>query len=199
MHIPEKLKMNSYEEIQEFIKNYSFAAVISADLEASHLPLIFKSSEGEMGTLYGHFARTNPHWKLVDSSEVLVIFSGPHSYISPTWYESKPAVPTWNYSAVHVRGIARLTDKNITLDALDETVKKYEPNLSIPEDFKSKLSNGIIGFKIEVSSIEGKEKLGQHRSKADQLGVVAALSSGQNLESQQLYQYMLNKNIGLGN
>ena len=198
MHIPDKWKMNSHEEIHEFIKNHGFAVVITSDLEASHLPLVFRPREGELGTLYGHFARTNPHWEKIDDTKVLVIFSGPHSYISPTWYETELAVPTWNYSAVHITGTLQLTDHDSTIKALDETVKKYEANLNIPEKFKSKLSKGIVGFKIKISSIQGKEKLGQHRSKADQQGVTSALSHSQNLESQQLYQYMMNKNKGTG-
>jgi transcriptional regulator len=198
MHLPEKWKMNSNIEIHSFIKEYSFAAVISDDLEVSHLPLLLKEQEGENGTLYGHFARTNYHWKLANGAKVLVIFSGPHSYISPTWYQNSPAVPTWNYSAVHATGIIRLTDPETTLKTLDETVKKYEPALTIPEAYKSKLSKGIVGFKICIDSLQGKEKLGQHRSTEDQLGVTSALSKAENLESQLLYQYMVNKNVGTG-
>lgn len=197
MHIPEKWKINSNLEIHNFIKEYGFAAVISDDLEASHLPLLLKE-EGENGTLYGHFARTNHHWKLADGAKVLVIFSGPHSYISPTWYQTSPAVPTWNYSAVHATGIIQLTDSETTLKTLDETVKKYEPNLAIPKDFKSKLSKGIVGFKICIDSLQGKEKLGQHKSTEDQLGVASALSKADSLESQLLYEYMVNRGVGIG-
>ena len=198
MHVPEKWKINSNIEIYNFIKEYGFAAVISNDLEASHIPLLLKESEGTNGTLYGHFARTNPHWKTADGAKVLVIFSGPHSYISPTWYQTTPAVPTWNYSAVHATGIIQLTDQVTTLTTLDETVKKYEPNLAIPEEFKSKLSNGIVGFKINIESLQGKEKLGQHRSTEDQLGVLSALSKAESLESQLLHQYMVNRGVGTG-
>ncbi|QLE85355.1 FMN-binding negative transcriptional regulator [Shewanella sp. Scap07] len=198
MHIPDKWKINSDIEIQNFIKEYGFAAVISNDLEASHLPLLIKENEGENGTLYGHFARTNQHLKAANGAKVLVIFSGPHSYISPTWYHASPAVPTWNYSAVHVTGIIHLTDQETTLTTLDETVKKYEPNLTIPEDFKSKISKGIVGFKINIESLQGKQKLGQHRSTEDQLGVTSALSKTKSLESQLLYQYMVNRGVGIG-
>ncbi|MFM2478272.1 FMN-binding negative transcriptional regulator [Celerinatantimonas sp. MCCC 1A17872] len=198
MHIPEKWKIYSNTEMHNFIKEYSFAAVISNDLEASHLPLLLKENEGENGTLYGHFARTNHHWKAANGAKVLVIFSGPHSYISPTWYETSPAVPTWNYSTVHATGIIQLTDQETTLTTLDETVKKYDPNLTIPEGFKSKLSKGIVGFKINIESLQGKEKLGQHRSTEDQLGVTSALSKTESLQSQLLYQYMLNRGVGIG-
>ena len=198
MHVPEKLKINSNIELYRFIKEYGFAAVISDDLEASHLPLLLKEQEGENGTLYGHFARSNHHWKRADGAKVLAIFSGPHSYISPTWYQTSLAVPTWNYTAVHAKGIIRLTDPKTTLERLDETVKKYERTLAIPEDFKSKLSKGIVGFKICIDLLQGKEKLGQHRSTEDQLGVTSALSRADSLESQLLYQYMVNRGVGIG-
>ncbi len=190
--------MNSNQQMHSFIKEFSFAAIISHDLNASHLPLLLKEKEGENGTLYGHFARTNHHWKFADGAKVLVIFSGPHAYISPTWYKAAPAVPTWNYSAVHAKGVIQLTDLDTTLKALDETVKKYEANLTIPEGFKSKLSKGIVGFKINIESLQGKDKLGQHRSIEDQLGVTSALSKADNPESQLLYQYMVSKNLGTG-
>ncbi|MYM59992.1 FMN-binding negative transcriptional regulator [Vibrio sp. OCN044] len=199
MHIPEKWKMNSEKEIFSFIKENSFASVISDDLEASHLPLLLDENEGEKGTLYGHFSRANHHWKRIDGAKVLVIFSGPHSYISPTWYKTSPAVPTWNYSAVHVIGTVQLIDEGTTFKTLDETVKIYDPTIVISESFKTKLSKGIVGFKISISSLQGKEKLGQHRSKEDQLGVTSALSKAGDIESQKLYKYMVSKGLGIGN
>jgi len=199
MHTPEKWKMKSNQDIHRFINANGFAAIISDNLEASHLPLMLNSAEGDQGTLYGHFAKSNSHWKPLDGAKVLVIFSGPHAYISPTWYQKQPAVPTWNYSAVHVTGVIQLTDHETTIQALEQLVEKYEPSLEIAEDFKMKLAHGIVGFKINITSMQGKEKLGQHRSKEDQLGVSQALSTSADLESQLLHQYMRDKDIGIGN
>ena len=117
--------------------------MISDDLEASHLPLLLDENEGEKGTLYGHFSRANHHWKRL-MEQMLIFF--PHSYISPTWYKTSPAVPTWNYSAVHVIGTVQLIDEGTTLKTLDETVK-IRSTVIISESFKTKLSKGIVGLK----------------------------------------------------
>ncbi|MCL2912815.1 FMN-binding negative transcriptional regulator [Shewanella corallii] len=197
MHVPEKWQMNGTDEIHDFIRTHGFGALISPDFEASHLPLLLRADEGEQGVLYGHFARANRHWKTA-VGRVLVIFSGPHSYISPTWYKSSPAVPTWNYAAVHAVGVLELTDDATTMQMLDKTVSKYEPELEIPAEYKDKLSKGIVGFKITIETLQGNEKLGQHRSAADQAGVAQALCLSDSLESQQLCQYMRRREIGLG-
>lgn len=198
MHTPEKWKMNAKQEIIQFIEQFGFAVVVSNDFHASHLPLLFKPDLEEHGMLYGHFARTNQHWKTVNNTEVLVVFSGPHSYISPSWYHSSPAVPTWNYAAIHIRGVIELTDDETTFAMLDETVKKYEPSLTIDPDYKNKLAKGIVGFQIKVTSIEAKDKLGQHRSVDDQKGVTNALACSEALDNQMLYRYMIAKQIGTG-
>ncbi len=213
MHTPEKWQMGSAEKIQKFMQEFGFATLvsnsstssklISGSLEASHLPLLLMPDEGEHGVLYGHFARANAHYKAVDNEQVLAIFSGPHAYISPTWYESYPAVPTWNYSAVHASGVLELTDDDTTASILTATINKYEPSLLadggfIPDEFKAKLSKGIIGFKITIKQLQAIEKLGQHRATSDQQGVSAALSSSDNLEAKLLFNYMSRHNVGLG-
>ncbi|WP_285162628.1 FMN-binding negative transcriptional regulator [Shewanella goraebulensis] len=202
MYIPKKLAIQSVEQMHDFIDEFSFAVVTTADLTASHLPLLLKREEGEFGTLYGHLAKANNHWKSMDMQTLLVVFSGPHGYISPTWYDSYPAVPTWNYAAVHIKGEVTLTDEETTLQILTDTVKTYESNLLtpldasdaeqqgfIPEDYKDKLSKAIIGFKITITEIEGKLKLGQHRSDADQQGVITGLSLSQRFDDKALLAY----------
>lgn len=124
MHIPDKWNMGSIEKIHQFIAEFGFAALVSNNLEASHIPMLLSKEEGEFGVIYGHFARSNPHWKSIKNTDVLAIFSGPHSYISPTWYETQPSVPTWNYSAVHVVGSIQLTDDETTLKTLEQTIEK---------------------------------------------------------------------------
>ena len=202
MHIPDKWNMGSLDKIHQFISEFGFATIISNDLEASHLPLISFPNEGSNGVLYGHFSKTNSHFKSINNSKVLVIFSGPHAYISPTSYDKKPAVPTWNYSAVHVSGIIEFTDDETTSSMLEALVSKYEPQLQsnnvIPDEFKDKLSKGITGFKITISQLEGKEKLGQHRSIEDQLGVTATLAKSVKTDEIELLKYMKSRNIGIG-
>ncbi|MCL1065571.1 FMN-binding negative transcriptional regulator [Shewanella olleyana] len=201
MYIPKKLQMESQQQIHDFIDEFGFAVLTTSNLTASHLPLLLKREEGELGTLYGHLAKANSHWKSMDCEPILAVFSGPHGYISPTWYDSFPAVPTWNYAAVHIKGEVSLTDEETTLQVLTDTIDKYESGLLsplnnsasehgfIPAEYKAKLSKAIIGFKISITSIEGKLKLGQHRTTADQLGVIAGLNQSTRLDDQALLAY----------
>ncbi len=204
MYVPDKWNMDSIDNIHQFIEQHGFAIMFAKNLEADHLPLILNRNEGEFGTLYGHMARSNPNWKSLDNSEVLIVFNGAHSYISPTWYSQRPAVPTWNYSAVHVLGKVELTTDAVTSEGLLSLITKYEPDLLkadetvMPEEFVSKLSKGIVGFKITISQLQGKEKLGQHRTKADQVGVTAALSQSIDLNAVLLHDYMKQRKLGLG-
>lgn len=196
MYIPENLRIKSQQEIYDFIDEFSFATIISSDLEATHLPLVMKS--GDFQYLYGHFAKANNHWRKIEGTEVLVIFTSPHSYISPAWYKTAPAVPTWNYGAVHVKGILRATTEFDTIQAINLMMSKYDPNVELDDKFVSSLVKSIVGFKLEILSIEGKEKLGQHRSTDDQLGVYEALKNHSGYEQQQLANYMLKRKLGIG-
>src|SRR4051795_10840223 len=118
--------------LHEAIEAYSFATLVShcdGELFASHLPLLLKREEGQPGTLLGHMAKANPQWKEAAGTEVLAIFSGPHAYISPTWYEDEKTVPTWNYVSVHAYGRLELVqDSQEKLDILRQTVGVYERN-----------------------------------------------------------------------
>jgi transcriptional regulator len=206
MFIPNKFKMTELADKHKFIAEYGFGVVMSSasGLSATHLPFVLKKNEGEQGVLYAHCAKANPHWKSLEGQNVLVIFTGPHAYISPSWYNSKPAVPTWNYTAVHAYGVASLLNPQDTLNAVDQVVQKYEPQLLIDRDIvtdqiKHQMLAGIVGFKIELTKIEGKLKLGQNRSKADQAGIYKALNKSQDLNELDLAKYMQKQNIGVDN
>lgn len=203
MYIPKAMKMSDLSAMHDFIDAYGFAVVVSADLQATHQPLVLHREEGELGALYGHFARGNPHWQQLDNQEALVIFSGPHAYISPTWYAATPNVPTWNYAAVHVTGRVTLLDAEQTLTVVEDTVRQYEPQLLaersvITDEYRDKLLPAIVGFRLDITHIEGKQKLGQQRSTADQQGVFAALSHSPRLDDQALAAYMATTGIGIG-
>lgn len=203
MHVAGKWRLTAEEDIFSFIEKHSFATLVSPSLQSSHLPLILDRSKR---CLIGHFARNNPHWRefQADSAQQhLVIFNGPHSYISPTWYHNKPAVPTWNYATVHIKGCAEILSADDTTQALDILMLKYEPELLVKRDvvsadYQEKLAKGIVGFKISLDVIDAKAKLGQHRSIADQQGVVAALSNSTSVEHQALLNYMKELNLGIG-
>jgi transcriptional regulator len=201
MYIPSAFEMKDPAEIAEAISADGFATVVSQDgdsLFASHLPFLYKPGQGVNGKLVSHMARANNHWRLFGAKrEVLVIFNGPHAYISPNWYVSPVAVPTWNYVTVHVYGIPRIMASDAELDAvLNETVEKYEsgfispwtPNL--PADLKAKLHQAIVGFEIEITRIEAKFKLGQNRSNEDQAKMIQALENSGNAEAVRLAALM---------
>jgi transcriptional regulator len=150
--------------------------------------------------LYAHCAKANPHWKDLEGQNVLVIFTGPHGYISPSWYTTKPAVPTWNYTAVHAYGVVTLLEPEATLKAVDQVVEKYEPQLLVKRDIvtdqiKHKMLAGIVGFKITLTKLEGQLKLGQNKSKDDQTGVLNALNNSNNLNDLILSSYMQKMNL----
>jgi transcriptional regulator len=169
MYIPKHFKMEDTTEIYNFIEKNSFATLVTnhnGEPYATHIPLTL---DRELGTLYGHFARPNPQWKDMTNQEILVIFQGPHSYISPSWYETNDAVPTWNYTVVHVYGQVELIENSAELmSTLKDLVKKYEgPNSSyklenLDSSYVSGLAKGIVGFKIKITRVEGKKKLSQN-------------------------------------
>ncbi|WP_144499303.1 FMN-binding negative transcriptional regulator [Bacillus sp. FDAARGOS_235] len=171
MYIPKYFAIQDEEMKYETIEQNSFATLFSqhnGEPYATHLPLLLNR---ETLTLYGHFARPNAQWKDSENQQVLAIFQGPHSYISPSWYETNKAVPTWNYVAVHVYGeLEVVEDKQELLNSLQDLVHKYEDPQStyslddVDPDYMAGLSKGIVGFKIKISKIEGKAKLSQNHS-----------------------------------
>lgn len=203
MYTPPKMLMTNPDAVTAFIKQYNFGVMISASLNATHLPFVFEAKQGEKGVLYGHVSRANKHWQEIDQQRVVVIFSGAHAYISPTWYDATPAVPTWNYAAVHCYGVVNILSDAENQTVLDSLVAQHEPRLLhnkqlIPDEYQLRLRQAIVAFKIVLDDIQAKEKLGQHKSIADQQGVFAALSQSKNLDAQQLAAYMAARNIGTG-
>jgi transcriptional regulator len=195
MHILKNFHMQDSAEMHSFIDKFSFGVIVSDSLSGTHLPFYLRPDEGASGTLYCHFSRATPHWKELENTEVLVIFSGPHSYISPSWYSQAPAVPTWNYAAVHCYGVASVVDDAQTIEVLENMMGKYEPELLqnrdiVTDAYRDKLLAGIVGVKIELSHMQGQAKLGQNRKMEDQNKVLDALSKSNKLDSLALADYM---------
>ncbi|MEJ2622421.1 MAG: FMN-binding negative transcriptional regulator [Candidatus Thiodiazotropha sp.] len=190
MYIPEHFKEENSDRISALIENNSFGMVITA-LDGvpfvSHLPFIFDHAAGSKGKLFFHMARANPQWQYFSScGEVLVVFQGPHAYVSPSWYSS-PGVPTWNYAVVHLRGNPRLLESESELEVLVEQLTNvYESNTSSPwkpnlsGERRSKLFSMIVGFEIEVTEIQAKFKLSQNRPLEDQQRVIEKLDQSSN-------------------
>jgi transcriptional regulator len=150
---------------------------------ATHLPLIVKD-EGEHGAIEGHFAKANRHWQSLAGRETLVIFSGPHSYVSPTLYTEPLSVPTWNYIAVHTYGTMELIEDEDGKDALLKgLIALHEPAYAerwreMPSGFRRTMLAGIVGFRIVISRIEGKFKVSQNRSDTERQNVRSAHAAG---------------------
>ncbi|AZB41960.1 FMN-binding negative transcriptional regulator [Bacillus sp. FJAT-42376] len=182
MYVPQPFEMNDEEAMYQLMKENSFATVFTHHHGApfaSQLPLIVDETER---VIYGHFARTNPQWKDAENQQVLIIFQGPHCYISPAWYNTKQAVPTWNYTSVHVSGELELIEnqENI-LEVLSMLVRQHEPEDSsyhlqdAGRDYIENLSKGIAAFKIRITKMEGKAKLSQNHPPERQARVIQAL------------------------
>jgi transcriptional regulator len=147
------------------------------------LPLIVKD-EGDHGVLEGHFAKANRHWEALAGRETLVVFSGPHSYVSPTLYTESLSVPTWNYIAVHAYGALALVEDSEQKDALlKDLIAIHEPPYAeqwrgLPEGFRRTTLAGIVGFRIPIARLEGKFKLSQNRNETERKNVREAHAAG---------------------
>jgi transcriptional regulator len=190
MYIPNLFREDDLSVLHPLMQTYSFATLVTQHdgaPYATHLPLTLRPEEGPFGTLIGHMARANPQWRDFDvdgEREVLVIFQGPHTYVSPSWYTVQPSVPTWNYAAVHAYGVPRLIEGEAALyEALQGLVQTYEASqeqpwtLNGPDDFLRKMMRAIVGFAIPITRLEGKYKMSQNRSPEDQERVVQQLAS----------------------
>jgi transcriptional regulator len=198
MYIPKFNRIDDRALLIEAMRSWPFAVLFGPDANgapaATHLPLVIHD-EGEHGTIEGHFARANPHWQSLADRETLVVFSGPHSYISPSLYTNPQSVPTWNYIAVHAMGVMELIQGENEKDALlKNLIEQHEPAYAVrwrelPESYRTSMLKGIVGFRIPIAKIEGKFKLSQNRPDGDRLNVQAAQTAG-NSDQQALAQWM---------
>jgi transcriptional regulator len=174
----------------EAMRAYSFAILFgpqggqeAGGMVATHLPLVVKD-EGEHGLLEGHFAKANKHWEGLAGQETLVVFPGPHSYVSPAFYTEELSVPTWNYIAVHAYGRMELVEDEAGKDRLlAGLIAANEPGFAarwdaMPGGFRRTMLAGIQGFRIPIARIEGKFKISQNREPEERVKVQAAHAAG---------------------
>lgn len=195
MYIPKQFKVNDVEEIREFVQQNSFATLITTKKGkpiATHLPMqLIKEEDNYFIT--GHMAYGNPQWRtFLDSADTLVLFQGPHAYISSSWYEQEN-VPTWNYQAVHVYGKAAILSKEELIKDLTLLLEKYEGNRKNPVLWETlspslleKELKGIVGFKIQVEEIQAAYKMSQNRNATDYRNIVDQLQLEENPSSKQM-------------
>ena len=192
MYIPKHFELTDIPAMHDLMRQFSFATIVSV-LEgvpfATHMPVVVRPELGEFGTLRTHVAKANPQWQSFTKesgsgdAEILVIFQGDHTYISPRWYETHPSVPTWNYVTVHAYGRPKIVEEPERVrELLDELIGSYEGengwnSSNLSEKYMDGMMRGIVAFEIEITRLEGKMKLSQNRGEPDRHGVIAGLET----------------------
>lgn len=185
VYIPKSFNTECLNSIRNLVLQDSFATLITVakngELYLSHLPTILESS-GQEWRFSFHLAKSNQHCQiLTDVNKSVLVFKGPHAYISPSWYQKRPGVPTWNYAVVHFEGGVKALEGERLQEHLYQQVKLYEPQLRgseiMPEEFVDRLSGMIEGFELTAEQVLSKFKLGQNRSVEDQNAMFEALQS----------------------
>jgi transcriptional regulator len=192
MYIPDLYKNEDKESIIQFLKENAFGLLINqtnGKLWATHIPLELEiNKEGEQ-VLMGHISKENPQWTAFESNDqVLAVFTGSHSYISPSWYDHEN-VPTWNYTAVHVYGKIKIIEGEAVIDSLTKLVDKYEQNSKCPvrvADFSKKTmmqTRGIVAFEIKIEEIQAQNKMSQNRDDKNYTNIISELEKTKNQQS----------------
>ena len=187
MYVPRHYAVTDRQQLHDFIKGNGFGIMFSGngpEPVASHLPFILDESAGEQGTLMSHMAGANRQWRHADGQQVLTVFQGPHTYVSPTWYQDPETVPTWNYVAVHVYGILKVVqDQERIQNILARITDYYEASLPQPwqaeftSEYAQQMVKRIVAFEIEIDKMQGKWKLNQNHSEERRRRVVDVLKT----------------------
>ena len=192
MYTPEIYKNENQEEIKKFLHENSFGILINqtnGKLWATHIPLELETNEEGNEILYGHISKENPQWNgFIDNDQVLAVFTGPHSYISSSWYDHEN-VPTWNYIAVHVYGKIKIIEGEAVIESLKKLVDKYEQNSKNPvcvADLSKKTmmqTRGIVAFEIEITEIQATRKLSQNRDEKNHQNIISELEKTEDFQA----------------
>jgi transcriptional regulator len=203
MYVPRHFAMDGLAEQHALIEANDFGVLVvngPDGLFATHVPMMLKRDEGELGTLYAHLAKANPHAQML-GREMLAVFSGAHGYISPTWYSDRSTnVPTWNYSAVHCHGVAEPIAGE-TLPLLDEMTDVYEKarpqGWSVSElkaEIRETLPRAVVGLRMEITRIEGKAKLSQNKPRAERERLINGLKAAGDISLAAIMEQQPNSN-----
>lgn len=198
MYIPKYSAVEDLNFIRDFIKAHSFGTLITnsdSGMNANHYPFLM-SVEEDTTYLWTHLARSNPQWKTLEN-ECLITFTGPHAYMSPTYYVEKLNVPTWSYTAVHARCIGEVvSDNTLERELMKSLVTYYEEqnqtnwDYNLPEEFHEKLLKAIVWIKFKVIDLDGKFKLSQNRNELDYKNILSKLKENNSDNIQELLNYM---------
>jgi transcriptional regulator len=205
MYIPEFNRIEDQATTLVFMRANPFAILVSNHENApfaTHLPVLVADS-GEQLVIRAHVAKANPHWKMIEHQESLLIFHGPHAYISPALYEIRESVPTWNYATVHAYGRGKIlpadTDKH---EVLAELISQFDSSYlqqwkSFDEQYRSRMLNHIVAFEIAVTRIESKFKLSQNRTRVEQENVIQALGASSDPAVSGVAELMHKRGLGV--
>jgi transcriptional regulator len=183
MYSPPYNQVEDRAELVDFMRANSFALLVTATggaPMASHLPVTLADGAGGI-VIHSHMARNNPQWQEFFDDEVLVVFSGPHAYVSPRWYEARERVPTWNYAAVHAYGTVKVTgDRTVKHAAQRALVAELDPQWlpkfdALRPEYVQSMLEGIVTFDIAVTRLETRWKLSQNRGRREQELIAAEL------------------------
>ncbi|WP_133166387.1 FMN-binding negative transcriptional regulator [Sphingobacterium haloxyli] len=199
MYVPALFRFTDFEEQLNFMQKYSFATVLNYNGErivGSHLPLV-ATNEGDEMVLLGHLAKSNEQAGLQNGADCLVVFSGPHAYISPRYYDKAESVPTWDYIAVHAYGTFTIeVDKKMAI--MEQTICYFEEEYmvqweSLPTAYKEKMMDHIVVFSIRVHRIEGQKKLSQNKKPEEIERMKRNFADGADPYAQDLAQYLMTR------
>ena len=197
MYTPKHFEITDPKVLHDLMRAHSFATIINivdGVPFATHMPVVLDATRG---TLRTHIARANPQWKQFSSdTEILVIFQGDHSYISPNFYATHPSVPTWNYMTVHAYAKPRILEnpgdvRNMLLELVQEFegANGWDMN-TLTDDYLYGMMKGIVALELEITRLEGKFKLSQNRNQTDQHGVITNLEVATRAEERAVAEKM---------
>lgn len=209
MYIPEHFRVREHADAIAFMRANPFAILVSSAPAsdehtpfATHAPLVIREA-GDHLVIRGHVAKANPHWRyLKEQPQCLIVFHGPHAYISPANYNTREVVPTWNYGAVHVYGNARVFfEPGELLGVLHELIPMFEPAYaeqwaSLSEAYRERMLSHIVGFEIAVTKMEAKFKLSQNRAREEQANIIASLGSAADTVVSGVAELMRDQGLG---
>lgn len=199
MYTPKQNSISDKQEILAYIRRFSFGTIITSQEEvpmATHLPFIVSERQDKV-ILTSHFAKANPQWKVMAARQNLVIFSEPHAYVSPTFYDKQQNVPTWNYISVHAYGQANIIKgQEESLYVLENMIDSFEAAYkkqwnALRTDYKLKMLKGIVAFEVEVNELQGKGKLSQNKSEAERQRIINTFSKSPSENERLIAEYML--------
>lgn len=179
MHLRPVFAETDLDRITALIRQHNFGLLVTSDggMDASHVPFEV-AREGDTLVLSGHLAAANRQCKLFAGAAALAVFGGPHAYISPSWYITQPAVPTWDYAAVHIHGHLEVVEEDDEMRGMMRGLSAHDPGFTLeqlPADYMAGMMRGIRAFRLRAERIEAQWKMSQNRSATDRESVIAAL------------------------